>query len=687
MPETGKRPERAYSKEEWFEIVETLKEQAAVSREKEKIEEKEEIVELIQDVAAKQLGGVEKIEPIEDKAEKPPKLGKAEINNLTRLYKSVREDRRELAESEIEWKNLKAKGFGDYEKFSKNKKTKELYDNSRKQLVKHLLTKAEKRWGKDSEKFIKFRDELGFKGFVGKERERFQKAEEEAMEPKEKGRLRKLYEATTKQFAKMPKTVRWGISAGIGTAVALGTGGVALPAALGYAGFRFGRAALGSLSAVGIKGLGDMAEKQWLKKHGKEAREKEIKESLRKEAANVSDLEKIGDIVMEKTDKRNEELAKLAKRQKQWRVGKMAAMIGGGAGVSFWVGSMDMFAHEPQISAGVKDQLGVKPGEPFIKEPEAVPMGPRVSEGLIPSHGAGNFIEAAKPGDSVWKLAERQLESRGYFRDLSGTAEEIAAKKTYLIDWVKDRVAANPDKFGLTDPDRLAIGQKLDFSEILKDKEGILKVFGEAEKLSPAQLEHINYNNELLSQWVKNHPGERLSSAEVAEILGGKRLEILTEERTISWEDYDKTVLPGQKELDLESWDDYTKLPKLSEEEMWDLRDYYGARDNEAVKEFLSNELRVYNDIMEILAPSNMRPAEYLAIKDVTVGKFLEETAGGWEKWRSDEAITIDLPHDGLYGASEYGRQLKIAEFIKGTQPTALGKTLTIEEYLKKFIK
>ena len=474
-------------------------------------------IELIEDEAAKQLGGVEefgkgkKTQTIKEKKVESKESGKAEINEQILLYKSVREGRRELAESEIEWKNLKAKGFLGYEKFQKNKDVKGLYDNSRKQLVKHLLAKAEKRWGKDSEKFNRFRDELGFKGFVGKEYERFQKAKTEAMGPKEKGRLRKLYEATVKQFAKMPKTVRWGISAGIGTAVALGTGGVALPAALGYAGFRFGRAAVGSFSAVGAKAMGDMAEKQWLKKHGKEAREEKIKEGLRKEAANISDIEKISDIVMEKTDKRNEELAKLDKRQKQWRIGKVAAMIGAGAGVSFWAGSMDMFSQEPQIGAGVRDHLGVRPGGgPFIKEPEAVPMGPRVSE-LLPSHGIkiGSFIETAKPGDSVWKLAEHQLESRGYFRDLSGTAEEIAAKKTYLIDWVKDKVAANPDKFGLTDPDKLATGQKIDFSEILKDKEGILKAFGETEKLSPAEISHINYNNELLSQWVKNHPGHQ----------------------------------------------------------------------------------------------------------------------------------------------------------------------------------
>jgi hypothetical protein len=297
------------------------------------------------------------------------------------------------------------------------------------------------------------------------------------------------------------------------------------------------------------------------------------------------------------------------------------------------------------------------------------------------------------------------LENRGYFRDLSGAAEEIAAKKTYLIDWVKDKVAANPEKFGLADLDKLAIGQKIDFSEILKDEEGILKAFGEAEKLSPAEISHVNYNNELLSQWLKNHPGERLTSAKVAEILGGKRLEILIREKPsaagmgeilaepqeqgikVTAEDYLTGLTQEEREIVDTKWEDYNQLSGLSEDELRGLEDYYTAKENRALGLFYEQQAKLYEDIMEILAPSNMRPAEYLAIKDVTIGKFLEETAGGWEKWRSDEAITINLPHDGIYGASEYGRQLKMAEFIKGTNPTALGKTLTIEEYLKKFIR
>ncbi len=440
--------------------------------------------------------------------------------------------------------------------------------------------------------------------------------------------------------------------------------------------------------------MGDGAEKLWLRKHGKEAREEKIKSDIEKDARRASDFQSLVDCLMVKKDQRNEELAKLARRQKQWRVGKMAAMIGGGAGISFWAGSMDMFTHDTGVSHGLQDQLGIKGGKPVIPPPEEFLP-------IMPGHGP--FIEMAQPGDSVWRIAEHQLESQGYFKGLTGTAEEIAAKKTYLTDWVKDQVVNNRAKFGLTDPDKLAVGQKIDFSDIFKDKEAISKVMADVGRLSPAEIEHINYNNDLLSQWVKTHPGERLTSDKVAEILGGKRLEILTEgNETFSAENYLRGL--GQEERELaetqiqQSWEDYQKLPGLNEDEMHSLQDYYGygagkeglgqAPDTApAIENFYGAEVRTYTDIMEILAPSNLRPAEYLAIKNVSVGKFMDEMAGGWEKWRSDEAITIDIPHDGIYGASESGRQVRRADFIRATNPAAAEKSLTIEEYLAKFIK
>ena len=741
---------RAYSKEEWFGMVEILKEQAAVSREKEKIEEKEEIIELAEGVIV----------------EKPEK---AEINNLTRLLKSVREGRREKAELEVELKKIEKKkppaflwaanpvfwsGLEEQEKSYQKAKTEKMpefgdaekfYNDAQKQLIDHLFGKAEERWRKDPEKFKKFYERFVCEGFVGKERERLQKAKEDAMEPKEKGRLRKLGEAAMRQYAKLPKAARWGISAGIGTAVAFGgaaAGLIAAPAIglAGYTTIRYGRAMFGSLSAVGIKGMGDMAEKQWLKKHGKEAREKKIKENLIKEAADFSDREKAVDLAVQAKDKRNEELAKLAKRQKQWRIGKMAAMIGGGAGISFAAGSLDSFSAKPGIADTAREQMvGIKPTGPqaaqlferaeesrFIGRPQAE-IFERAEESRVigavpePEKFSEAWVDTVHPGDSVWKIAERNLESHGYFRGFTGTAEEIQAKKDFLTDWVKDQVVEDKTKFGLADvadiEKGLPPGHKFDLTEVLKNKrEALLGEVNNAENLSIGQMKHILHNRELNTEWLKNHPGEALTTPKVAEILGGKRLEILIEQRPsaaisetlaerraegiiqepeievirkegieVTAEDYLRGLNQEQREMIDTQWEDYNELPSLSEDEIRGLEDYYyGGHGNEedlALGLFYDRQAELRESILDILAPSKLRIPEYMAIKNVTVGKFLEEAA------KNSNEYWPQLPHSGVYDFMELGRQMELAKFLRGTMPTELGKMLTLDEYLKNFIK
>ncbi len=76
---------------------------------------------------------------------------------------------------------------------------------------------------------------------------------------------------------------------------------------------------------------------------------------------------------------------------------------------------------------------------------------------------AEDFIETAQKGDSIWKMAEDQLEKH-YGEKFSGLEE---AQKTYLIDAIKDKIAENPENFGMNDVDDLKIGQEVDFSKAL----------------------------------------------------------------------------------------------------------------------------------------------------------------------------------------------------------------------------
>ncbi len=69
-------------------------------------------------------------------------------------------------------------------------------------------------------------------------------------------------------------------------------------------------------------------------------------------------------------------------------------------------------------------------------------------------------IETAKPGDSVWKMIERRLETE------YGTNFD-PNRKVYIIDAIKDQIAEHPENFGLdagANIDHIHVGQELDLS-------------------------------------------------------------------------------------------------------------------------------------------------------------------------------------------------------------------------------
>lgn len=145
------------------------------------------------------------------------------------------------------------------------------------------------------------------------------------------------------------------------------------------------------------------------------------------------------------------------------------------------------------------------------------PGGVRVPDEWL-DQGAGNFVETAKPGDSVWKMAERQLEQHfgEKFTSLEGP------EKTHIIDAIKDRVAENPQAFGLQNIDQVAAGQQIDFSSIVQNNPNLDNIFETGGNLSDEAYDSISGNNEAVRSWVENHPGEKLTSAKVEDIITGK---------------------------------------------------------------------------------------------------------------------------------------------------------------------
>jgi hypothetical protein len=143
------------------------------------------------------------------------------------------------------------------------------------------------------------------------------------------------------------------------------------------------------------------------------------------------------------------------------------------------------------------------------------------------------------------ELSERQLE-RHFGEKFSGLDE---ARKTYLIDAIKDKIAADPEKFGLTDPDKLQVGQKIDFSSIFEDKTATDQIFEKAQVLTEEQTENILKNNEILREWVKEHPGEALTSEKVEEILHIPPAETFTAEITEETKPEEAPEIPVEEKM------------------------------------------------------------------------------------------------------------------------------------------
>lgn len=100
---------------------------------------------------------------------------------------------------------------------------------------------------------------------------------------------------------------------------------------------------------------------------------------------------------------------------------------------------------------------------------------------------SGEYIQIAKSGDSVWKMAGSIVGEK--FPDLSPD------QKTYLIDAIKDRIEKYPVSYGLTDANKIIPGQGVDFGGIFEDKEFMDSALSSAKNLTLEQTTDIqNYD-------------------------------------------------------------------------------------------------------------------------------------------------------------------------------------------------
>jgi len=438
------------------------------------------------------------------------------------------------------------------------------------------------------------------------------------------------------KYRRMPLYKKLLISGGLlVSGMAAGAAGGATGAALVtgvVAGRWFQRVLGGAATAVGLEAL------------IKRSQEKKVeKKTLAELADKLQESIKNND---KKLDEKLLELEGSKKGQKRWRytlAGTMGALVGSGLiskGLNNIVGGIwsgegtEKITEQAQTEGTEKitEQAQTEGTEKITEQAQT-----EGTEKIVEQVEATKFIEIVQKGDSIWKMSEDQLEK--HYGEKFTVLDE--ARKTYLIDAVKDKISENPKTFGLENIDKLNVGQKIDFSSIFEDESEIKKVFDKAGALKQASLENIKTHGESIQKWVEAHPEEQLDSEQVDEILSGK---------TEITPDVDITDVEMDKQAVLE-----TEITKL--------------------------ESNLVNNL-------GFNPEEYEVIMNTKISKLFEEIPSkseAWEFWRSNK--TIDLPHHGMYGVTEFNRHIKLAEFIRNFTPSQEIQQMTVKRFLRMVVK
>lgn len=148
--------------------------------------------------------------------------------------------------------------------------------------------------------------------------------------------------------------------------------------------------------------------------------------------------------------------------------------------------------------------------------------GASVEAGRQAAERAASFKEVAHKGDSVWKLVTDQLHRR-----LGDNFDKLdPARKAYIIDSIKDQIIAHPQEFGLDNVDQLAVGKEIDFTAAFEGPHAVNlpEVVSHAKELSQQAVDSITHNNEVIGQWISNHPGEPINDTIIDHLIHGANI-------------------------------------------------------------------------------------------------------------------------------------------------------------------
>lgn len=535
--------ERKQLKEEEKQEQEKQDKQKQKDEEVETIKQKKERGELLSGQEAARLREAELTEEEADtkKTEKTEKKEKKEKTPEEQLQETRDKFARLDREAE-KWMKIEKKHGGNKditkEDFAQSeagqekayKEAKEGYLNALAEYRKQKLNELEGQNLSTTEKEKK-KQEILKETIVGEASALYESKINTEMEEKEGSKKEKIINAAkgaAEWYEDLSLKKKLGISAALigGGVVSGGVGGVAGAVLAGSvtAGNIAKKGLVGGGTAVGLEGL--------MKKRQEKKSEKEMANEF---TSNLE--EKLNDSDQEVENK----LFELEGRKKGEKIrryilaGTAGALVGSGA-VGKAIGNVAGYLGADKAINSVEGWFGVGGGE--ASEKAATEGGKSVKEfgkeqqwQAAHGHGsgiaqektgeaAGKFTAEVKQGDSMWNAAERELQEN--FGDRFNDLNE--AQKAHLIDNIKDKVAENPEKFGLEPGqgiDNLHAGEKINFSSVLGG-ETTDKMFDSAQNLSPADMDSIMEHNDKIEQWVSDHPNESLTSEKVKEILAGE---------------------------------------------------------------------------------------------------------------------------------------------------------------------
>lgn len=260
-----------------------------------------------------------------------------------------------------------------------------------------------------------------------------------------------------------------------------------------------------------------------------------------------------------------------------------------------------------------------------------------------------------KKGDSVWKIVRDQL-PKIYGEEKYNTL--TPDQKTYLIDAIKNKIVANPEKFQLpsdTEFTKIKIGQKMDLGPAFSDNEEMDKIFGKAQTIT------------------------HLEPPAPTQITETALPETEPEPYTIGEK---QTILPEEKQQDIRYQDkkDIEPTSTIKGEEMLLDEEEKPLTEGQILEQALKEQAEIETNAQAYCEQKiGFTEKEYKAIADTSLGKLFVELKQALKipddklnQYWVENGSKINLPHEGKYDINQFKKHLQLAKAIQNRMPNKI---------------